>query len=262
MRKIIELLKEMKIEILKLNILTTIMNTILFFFLVEIVISLFDLTVFISLLCSAVFFFFNFISNMKKIKLKVFEDNNPEIDEMLSTAKDNLDQDSVMVYALFDDVMHQAKKISSGSLFDVRNFTFKIIGLFVLSLILIFTSPIHIGLLSEDGIIPDAVINIFRGGSGKYFEGEIISDELDDDNSIYGDSNIAKLGNEELEIHINSELSKIDLSKVNAVEDEGAELNAFPVDVQAVSGESSTEDMPKESKLAMDYNTKLREIGG
>ncbi|PIN80619.1 hypothetical protein COV16_00535, partial [Candidatus Woesearchaeota archaeon CG10_big_fil_rev_8_21_14_0_10_34_8] len=194
MKQIIQLFKELEFEIIKVNFLNSIVNSVIVFFAVQLVMSLFDLSMLIAIGFAGFFLIFNFMSNVKKMKIQIFEENNPEIADMLSTAKDNIGVDNVMVEALFIDVLQKTRKISSGTLFSVKQFMLKMSTLFVLSILMVLISPIHISVVGDDAILPHIPFFGTRNG-GISVEGEILTDDLSEDDSIYGESKIAKLGN-------------------------------------------------------------------
>ena len=77
---------------------------------------------------------------------------------------------------------------------------------------------------------------------------------------LYGDADMAKLGNRTLEIHINPSINEMSFAQVKDPEEKEFERGTFPSEISAVSDATSEEKLPKESKIAIAYNLKLKEI--
>ena len=61
-------------------------------------------------------FIIDFYYRSRDYSVEVFEHENERLREVLRTAKDNLDRRDEVTEALFDDVMHRARKVSSESI--------------------------------------------------------------------------------------------------------------------------------------------------
>lgn len=65
---------------------------------------------------AAVFFIGNLIYRTRGYSVEVYEDQNDELQELLRTARDNLDKRDTVSEALFGDVMDRARTVSSESI--------------------------------------------------------------------------------------------------------------------------------------------------
>jgi hypothetical protein len=80
------------------------------------------------------------------------------------------------------------------------------------------------------------------------------SDEL-----LYGAPEMAELGNKTLEIKISPSINEMSFENVKEPEEKEFERGTFPNEIAAVTDVSSEEKLPKESKIAIAYNLKLKE---
>ncbi|MFO7793860.1 MAG: hypothetical protein R6V35_02680 [Candidatus Nanohaloarchaea archaeon] len=65
---------------------------------------------------AAVFFLGNLIYRTRGYSVEIYEDQNDELQELLRTARDNLDKRDTVSEALFGDVMERARTVSSESI--------------------------------------------------------------------------------------------------------------------------------------------------
>lgn len=247
------LFKELGAEVYKVIILQSLLNTGIFFFAMQLLFALFKLTVLIPIILSLIFLGWSISYHARTFQLKAVEDKNPQVKEILRTARDNINTENMLTLALFNELIEKIKTVSVGDLIDQKKVMMKLLVVGVLAFFSIqFTTA---GLW--DIRIDMDTFNFFRTRAPQ----PIPSIQLNESNDIYGDIRVAKLGNEILTIQINPTLSDIDFGKVSEPEKRDLNLNSFPVEIGAQSDKVSSEDKPKEFKLARDYNLKLHEFG-
>jgi len=254
---------ELKYEIFKNILLVTFLRTVIVFFIFDILASLIDLWYVFSVIFAAVYFITRLIKQMNKINMKVFEDNNPEIREMLTTAADNVNKDNIVVDHLFKDVIHKVRRLSSGSLIIPQAVLIMILIIPVLAVVDYELNPLRIDALSQDAIIDGfQKVGYIKGFFNKTdVRGDIIEDEfLDED--IYGDRKIAQLGDQEINIKMNLGF-ETDLTRPKDEDTDQILFKDYPDegDVEIVYDTNVLQEHIEESDLARKYNEKIRNFG-
>lgn len=132
--KVEKLLKRLKVEFMKVNFIQASLDAILFFLISNLIFFLLSLqitsTIENYLIISGLTLFFfigNLIYRIKTYHLEIYEKNNPELREVLRTARDNLKKNNTVSKALFDDVVNRARSVTSESIIPSRNIIEKII---------------------------------------------------------------------------------------------------------------------------------------
>lgn len=240
---------ELKFEIIKISVIRAFLNAAIFFLVLNIVFLLLGVSVLYALLLAAVYFGINAYLKYASITLKSIEDANPEVKEMLRTAKDTMGDDNIMIRALQQEVLQKAKSIASGNLLDYGKLTVRLVVLAVLVLGSVFTATLNLHL--NDVEIPYDKLN-FRGRLSSYGLDSPVDLEggsLEEDDSIYGESRVAKLGNEILNLNFNPSISEMDLDKLKDEEGLAMGRMSYPVEVEAEGAEASLAKKPQESEL-------------
>ncbi|HII72704.1 TPA: hypothetical protein HA265_08160, partial [Candidatus Woesearchaeota archaeon] len=155
------------------------------------------------------------------------------------------------------DLIERMRQVSAGSILNSKEIILKVLIMCALSFSVILMSAHNVH-VPKSVFDPDSYAKWFSrpGSEQREFYG-IEFNESDED--IYGDPNLAILGNEEIELAVNPDINKIDFDNVKDPEEKVFERGTFPDQVVAVSDAASEEQLPKESKIAIAYNLKLKE---
>lgn len=255
MTRIKRLFRALRWEVFKVIILDSILDTVLFFFVSHLTLAFFKVTALVSVFLSAVFFAANVSYRMRHIRLQDVEAKNPGVKEILRTANDNINKTNFVAEALFEDVLTRMKNVSPGNMMQHGKVLTKMSVIFLLGFIMI--------VMAANNVTVDMVD--LPGFEGKYVRSakvarEIFGIELNESTDIYGDSNIAKLGTEEITLQLNPLMNDVNLNQVKDVEDKEFEEAQFPNEIKAVSDSPSEEKAPEEANIAIAYNLKLKEI--
>ncbi|MBN1645725.1 hypothetical protein JW868_01665 [Candidatus Woesearchaeota archaeon] len=248
MHPIKRLFWELKLETLKVSGLNALLNSAIIFVLCAIILNLFGMNVMWSLIPSLLLLAFLFYRSYTQMKLQVIEEKNPRVKEMLRTAKDHQNSKSVMVQALFRDLLREARKIYSGTLIDYRQVLWKVTVLLLLSLIM-SVSPVLKTSLPEISIPLSRLHGFITNAPGN---------EMVDDSSIFGEQTIAVLGTEEIDLLLGTGFEELD--EMRDKDELNLNKNSYPVEVGAVGGEANIEKAISDQALARTYNTRLIEI--
>ncbi len=252
------LFAELYFEIFKISLLHATIDSIIFFMVALNITTLLDVEYYFALAAALIFLVGDVLYRMKKTTLRQIEDKNPQIQDILRTARDHSEEDNFMVLAMFEELIQRMKSVSAGTLIQQGNLLLKVVALCLLSFSVVAVSAnnLHIPKSLFD---PNTYYEWFAKPGNQHLDFYGVefneSDEL-----IYGNPRLTDLGNKTLELHINPSMNEMGFESVKPPEEKEFERGTFPSEVVAVSDTSSEEKLPKESKLAIAYNMKLKEI--
>lgn len=259
MKPISSMFQEVKYELLKVLLLNVFLESAIVFLACHLILSIFSMPLLYSGVVAALYFVLRFWLQSRKFNLKRIEERNPDLREMLRTANDNQDNDTLMAHALFHEVLSKMQGVSSGTFIDMSIVVRRIGALFVLSVILVSLAFFNVNIAKFENPLakPFGQIGDFvRGLGGELPEQEEIN--LDDD-GLYGDARMADLSEEELRLQINPSLSQVDFTNVENPDDLQDNIKDFPGAAEAVRDESyagGLEDVA-DRKAAAEYSQQV-----
>jgi len=252
------LFAELYYEVFKISFLQAFIDSIIFFMVALNITTLLDISFYFALFTTIAFLAIDLTYRMKKTTLNQIEEKNPNVRDILRTAKDNLNGTNFMVLAMFEELIERMKTVSAGTLLNNKELFLKVATVCILSFSVIFLSAnaIHVPKSLFD---PDTYYQFFSKPGQDHMDFYSVefneSDEL-----IYGDASLTQLGNKTLDIRVNPSMNEVGFQEIKPPEEKEFERGTFPSEVAAVTDISSEEKLPKESKLAIAYNMKLKEI--
>ncbi|MBC5792460.1 MAG: hypothetical protein H8Z69_00310 [Nanohaloarchaea archaeon] len=153
-----KLLKRLKREFLKVNLMQACLDSILFFLSANIVLFLLDFSLVGSVdnkaviaLSSLAFFGADFYYRSKNYTLEIYEQKNPELREILRTARDNLNSRNIVSQALFDELMDRSRSVTSESIVPSKRIIQKILAVGALSFITVISGIANFQVLDDSG---------------------------------------------------------------------------------------------------------------
>ncbi|MFH1649944.1 MAG: hypothetical protein ABIA93_05320 [Candidatus Woesearchaeota archaeon] len=248
------LFKDLRQEIAKTLLVDVLLSTVIVFLLLHLVLSLFGIPFWVSLILALLYFTLRYRKRVNRFELKTIEDKNVSVKEILRTAKDNMSDTSLMASALFVDLLKRMRDVSIGTILNSRNVIVKTLTVAGLSFVIVLLAGFNINTVLFN--VPDAVGNILKGGDdgARYQFGQ----SLKEDDSIFGDSNLVALGNEEITIKIDPRLNALDFQEEQEVQDTQFQ-NAFPIeDLGATADQAYTESFGDLADLAAKYTIEIR----
>lgn len=251
------LFAELYYEVFKISFLHAFTDSVIFFMLSLNITTLLDVKFYFAIVAAALFMMGDVLFRMKHTTLKQIEDKNPQIRDILRTAKDNLEGNDFMILAMFEDLIQKMKSVSSGSILNQQKLFIKMVIVCALSFLVIMVSANNIH-VPKSVFDPDTYYKWFANPGNRHLDFYTIEFN-DTDDLIYGDPSLTNLGNETLELHINPSINEISFQNIMDPEEKEFEAGTFPTEISAVSDASSEEKLPKESKIAIAYNLKLKE---
>ena len=246
MSSIIQALKSLKIEVIKVSILHAILDTAILILVVNFILFLLGLDstrVIISLIAGCIFAVFDFIFRFKDFRLQTYEKYNPEVSEMLRTAHDNVTRDNEVVKVLFQDVIKKLRFSSTYQLIQHKRAMMKIAVLFVLSLSTMTFTVIQL----QFPQVPTPVETL----SAKIQTVNILND------NIYGEKSNIEIGERELQLILSSS-TNINLNQIKDIDEVDFQRENFPVEVAAQAEATSEEEIPQDFELIKNYNLRIR----
>jgi hypothetical protein len=253
---------EVQGEMFKVNLIYTFLDSLMLFFIAYFIASLFDIkfiyTLAIPGAIAFIFFLINFSIRLRNSKLKDMEDANPQLREILRTAHDNQDQDNFMVKALFEELKGKLRTASSGKLLDSKKITTRVISAIAIVFLIVILSSITINLKKID--IPFDKLNFLKDGNETRTEGEVTSLVFNETDVIYGDANIAKLGNDALNIQVDAAKNTADLDNTGDAEENELNSGAIPQEIKSNSDAYSNQAVLEEAEAAVNYSQRINKI--
>jgi len=259
-RPITNMFEEIKYELLKVLLLNVFLESAVVFLGAHLLLSIFSMPLLYSGVVGATYFGLRFWFESKKFNIKRIEDRNPSLKEMLRTANDNQENDTLMAHALFADVLKKMRKVSSGTFINMNIILKRIGTIFVLSIVLVSLAFFNIDIGQFENPLQQPLSKagqFLKGLTGK----ELPQEEIDlGDDSLYGDARMADLSQEQLDLQINPSLNQIDFSNLEDPDALGDTIEDFPGQAAAVQDGSYTgglEDIA-DRKAAAEYAQQVR----
>ncbi|MBW2997933.1 hypothetical protein KY321_00200 [Candidatus Woesearchaeota archaeon] len=227
----------------------------------------------ISLIAFVVVFSYIIIKSIKEDPILLVETKYPELNEELRTVKDNFNKKNIMIDELKDEVAHKAKKnIDMGDFVNFRRLISRVLFMFLMSFLIIFVASLNIRLMSVGEVfdlgmdfMSDLGAEIIRDGSEKLEvvlgDGELtgkfrnlalvagVGGGDSDSEEIFGDSQIAELGNEIINIEIKPTDYELSIDDYENPEKMDFISNSFKEDDVFLEKDFSLEeDIPREKQ--------------
>ncbi len=256
------LLNELRFETLKVAVLSAFLDATVLFLGLLLVLSIFSMGIVIPLIAAIAFFALDVWRQMRKVSFRYIEDRNPNVREMLRTAADNRDADSLMAHALFAELVGKMREVSGGTLLDFRKMLLRLGAIFVLSLVLVSLAFFNVNIQKFE--------NPLAGVGDKlssYWNGLIGNPNATDsnvtlaDSSLYGDPSMAQLGSQALDIKLQQNLNQIDFNTVSAADQQSGSLDSYPVNVSAQASAAYTGGLSdvNDRKTASEYSQQIKQ---
>jgi|TARA_Y100000310_G_scaffold93932_1_gene91575 hypothetical protein len=200
MKNFIKVIKEINKTLDFLIIFESILTTVIFFLAVYFLLSLVNLFPILALIPAAIYFAMRLYTNSKRDKRKIVEGKYEPLKEKLRTAADNVNKENPVVNELEEEVVHDLKHVGLSSFIQTRRVSYKIFTAIFLSFAIVLATTLNLYIVDLNKFlsnVPDMLENLNPRRAGNIALGEINESE-----DIYGDSKIAVLGDEQIDIKI------------------------------------------------------------
>lgn len=238
-------LRELKLTLLQINVLTWFLDTLVVFLVSNLVFFLLTLPWAYSLLPAGIYAIVHAYHGRKNVTYRYVEEKVPELKEQLITAADNTDKEYEIVESLNKDVLKGMKHTMTSYFFSFGKLSRELFLLFVVAFLIIGASAYNVRFLDTHKAIQE--IKEFSKNSKEYEIDETLLafEEGDPDaDEIYGEKSIAELGNEQLHLELNPIKSDADISKTKEPEHRKFR-STVPTEIKASTDASYEESIPK-----------------
>lgn len=264
MSDIRRLFRELNFEIIKIVLLDSFMTSAVVFLILQIILSFLGVSWYFPAGLSFSVMIILFILHVRKIKLVHIEEKNPELKEILRTAKDNEDWDeNPMLQAMNRDLMSMMKNMSMGSLIDNRRLIIKVVMVSFLCVVLVISAVSSTRSINLSKIIQDRISSLdidFTRKSTPQFgkpKDREYQPRFNTTEDLYGNSSVAQIGDDEILLEIKpSENLKDSVDPTK--QDEYSKL--YPDQIGAVSSEAYSEDDIEDFQLVLEYNLRIQDL--
>ena len=213
MTEIRHMFSEVQFELVKIILLNVFLSTVIVFLAADLVALMFSMPLWYVIVVSLIYFVVILSSEIRKISVKEVERRNPELKEMLRTAKDNVSDDSLMAQALFLEVLQKMRRVSSGTFIDFKKLMAKLSVIFAFAIVLVSIAFFNVNISQFENPLarPLSLISGFFGNPGPVegYQADAATDDL------FGEAKMAKLGNDQLAATVNPSLDNPDFNNVD-----------------------------------------------
>ena len=233
----------------------TILNATIFFLVVYFLLSLVNLFPISALIPAIIYFAMKSHANSKRDKRKIVESKYGPLREKLRTAADNIREENPVVNELEEEVVTDLKNVGISSFIQTKQVSYKIFSVILLSFAIVFatTSDLYIVDLTKFlSNVPGMLENLNLRRADNTLLGEINESE-----DIYGESKLAILGNQEINIKIKPVNYEVNVREEGDVEQRQFD-EIFPREVAVEQSSAFEERIPEEEQeLVKNYFNKL-----
>ncbi|MFB6200324.1 MAG: hypothetical protein ABEJ83_05560 [Candidatus Nanohaloarchaea archaeon] len=247
-----KLLKRLRTEFLKVNFLQACLDTIIIFLSLNLILFLLSLRItpafqneFVLLAIALAIFPIDFLMRSKKYRLELYEEKNPELKEILRTARDNIDKNNIVSQALFDELLDRSRSVTSESIIPSRRIIQKILVIGAISFLTVLSGLVDFQVSrQQQNIIPDLneLKQQITGGGNQSFQ-------LNDAEAILGEKKDIKLSEKIVNYNITGQGQK----------EESAGRNQQK-NLQKLSLTSSNPAITENLELAKQYSLALKNM--
>src|SRR3989338_1008006 len=132
MSEILDMLSEVRWEKLKLTLLNSTINTVLFFLVSQFLLGFMGVRYYVTLMISLPIFLYFMHYYLKKYSFQYIEEKNPSVTELLRTARDTWNVDNLMTKRLFQELGKKIQNVSFSKLVDVRQLGVRISAIVIM----------------------------------------------------------------------------------------------------------------------------------
>jgi hypothetical protein len=205
-----------------------------------------------SLVPAGLTFLALFIRMMRKYTLRAIEDGNPEVREILRTASDNRGSDSLLVHALFLELLQKLETVTAGVLISARATTVKLLVIAALAFAPLLIVNYVPDLITGNPIEGLAWERTFRGEQVPLAPVTPIEDAGGRD--LLGEKDIVALGNERLDITATTGQGGVDFTNPTEATGRRSGFNDFPDQVDVEQTTAGTGGSTADADLINTYS--------
>ena len=243
-------LSRVRTQLMMGTLFSTLLNGTILLLAIGVILALISLPWWYALIPALLYTTIRSAKQVKKVKLAEAENKVPDLAWQLRTAEDTLETHNEVVESLHQRVLQKISQLKNTYLMDNKKLALKTGSAIILAALLVVFSTFNIALL--DATNPESVTGMF----GKAADiGKNALDKIDasfssknGDRNIYGEEEIAELGNEELDLKLNREESELNYDEEQALKNKLFNAQNTQGQHGAVADSSYDEDISEEDK--------------
>jgi hypothetical protein len=244
-----KLLKRLRREFIKVNFIQAALDSITLFLTLNLVFFLLNITLVSEQLhyriltaASFIFLLGDWLRRSRRYSLEIYEEENPQLQEILRTARDNIDSQNIVSQAMFDDLMDRARSVTSESIIPGTVILKKIMVVGLLSFLTALSGVADFQPVDETQKVFSQL------DPEEFFSEEDEVDVLKNASEIYGEEREVGAISTDLEINITEGASSSEAGEIGSPE------------IEDFTFESSSPGMPEDVELARQYSFALQKI--
>ena len=255
MKNFINVIKEIDRTLNMVFVFSTILNAAIFFLSVYLLLSIVNLYPILALIPAAVYFALRLYSRSKMDKRKIVESKYEPLKEKLRTAADNIKEDNPVINELEEEVVHDLKNVGLSSFIQTKEISYKLFVTIALSFVIVLITTMNLYIIDLNQFLSTTLPEYLKG-IPKLADSSLLG-EINESNDIYGNSQLAVLGNEQIDIKISPVNYEVSVREEGDVEQK--QFNEiFPSDVDVEQASAFEENIPEEQQeLVKKYFDKL-----
>ena len=256
MKNFIKVINEINRTLNFLLIFESILNTAIFFLVVYLLLSLVNLFPISAIIPAVIYFAMRMYTHSKSDKRKIVESKYGPLKEKLRTAADNIREDNPVVNELEEEVVYDLKHVGLSSFIQTKKVSYKILTTILLSFAIVLATTMNlyiVDLTSFLGGVPGMLenINLINRGAN------VPLGEINESEDIYGDSHLAVLGENQIDIKIRPANYEVNVREEGDAEQKQFD-EIFPTEVNVEQASAFEEKIPEEQQeLVKSYFNKL-----
>ncbi len=255
-----KLFRELRWEIAKALFIKEFLNAAIVFFILNIPLTLLNMPFYYSAAVATLFLSWRMIRAFRKRVVYQLEEGNPEVHEILRTAYDHENQNSLMVQGMMYDLQKKLATVSTGVLIDPKRTVGKLVVIaFLVFIPLAITS--FAPFLIQENPLQGADFGSWMSDGERFVLEQLQPVELND-SVEYGDANVAQLGEDELVLELQTGGSILDFSQEGDVQQREFRSGEVRGDVGASESDYDTSGRAyDESEVALINQYSCRQRG-
>lgn len=255
MNQFSSVVKEINRTLNEITLFENLVNTTLVFLVFYLLLSIVDINPMYSLIPSLLYLVVYSYMSFASYKPLVVESKYAPLREKLRTAADNMGMENPIADELRYEVTNEMKNVGLSLFINPRTLSYKIFGVLAVSFLIIFVTTANLKLLD---FAKQKVPDIFdtKGLKGV---GNFVATQLNTSDDIYGKEDVAKLGDQELNIRIKPVDFKVNVREEGDSQRQDFET-LFPKELAVKETVAYEENIPQEQQeLVKNYFKKLAE---
>ncbi len=259
MKNFIKVIKQIEFTIDNVMVFNAFLNAILLFLVFSLILGLFNFNVLYSFIPSLVYLVTeSYFKLFKTNKERRVEKKYDSLNEKLRTAADNVNLENAVVEELQKEVIGELKHVRVSSFLKERGDSFKMIAAIILCFMILGLSMVDAKIIGLNLYVNNNPV-FFNNKTIRIVGNKVILAELNQSEDIYGEENLAKLGNVELGIRVKPADFEVDIKEEGEVKEKRFD-ETFPSEVFVESATVYEENIPVDhQELVKNYFKKIAE---